>query len=73
MNHYDETILKFSDELGKIDTTKDVYYHGKCFGSYYCVCGQKIKKGYMFRNNKNNKYCVVGKNCLKYVADYLGW
>lgn len=72
MNHYYETVSKFLDAI-TVDITKDVEYRGKCFGNELCVCGQKITKGYVFKNIKNNKRCVVGKNCLRYVADYLSW
>ena len=73
MNHYEETILKFSDALGKIDITKEVSYQGKCYGIHYCVCGQRIKKGHLFQNSRTEKKCVVGKGCVRYVVDYLGW
>ena len=73
MNHFEETVLKFSAALGKIDSIKDVRYKGKCYGYYVCVCGQKIKNGYLFENKQNNKVCIVGKKCLQYIADYLDW
>ena len=73
MNHYEETVLKFSTALGKIDSIKDVRYQGKYYGGYHCVCGQRIKNGYQFKNKKNNKRCIVGKQCLQHVAEYLCW
>ena len=72
MNHFEETILKFSTALGKIDSIKDVRYQGKCYGFYICVCGQRIKNGHMFNNVKTKRECVVGKKCFHYISDYLG-
>ena len=72
MKHYEETIEKILDSL-KVDLIRDVRYQGKCYGIYYCVCGQKVKKGYKLKNEKNSKECVVGKKCLQYVANYFGW
>ena len=73
MTHYEETIVKFSDALGKIDSINDVCYQGKCYKPRYCVCGQRIKKGYLFKNKKTNTDCIVGKRCLYHIVDYLGW
>ena len=72
MKHYEETIVKFLDTLN-VDLIGDVCYQGRCYGGYYCVCGQRVKKGYLFQNSRTEKKCVVGKGCLRYVADYLGW
>ena len=72
MQHYEETIEKFLGALN-VDLIRDVRYQGKCYGGYHCVCGQRIKNGYMFKNKKNNKGCIVGKKCLQHVAYYLGW
>ena len=72
MNHYNETISKFLDAM-RLDSINDVYFLGKCTKYQYCVCGQKIKKGYVLKNKQNNKLCVVGKKCLYYIAYYLGW
>ena len=72
MKHYEETIVKFLDALN-VNLVRDVRYQGRCYGGYYCVCGQRVKKGYRFKNEKNGKECVVGKNCLQYVAEYLKW
>ena len=72
MKHYEETIAKFLNALN-VDLIGDIRYQGRCYGGYHCVCGQKIKKGYIFKNEKNNKDCVVGKKCLQYIADYLSW
>ena len=72
MKHYDETIEKFLSTL-EVDSTNDVKYICKTNKTPYCICGQYIKKGYIFCNIKNNKVCVVGKNCLNYVAYYLNW
>lgn len=72
MGHHDETILKFITSLN-VDLIKDVSFQKKRFGNYQCVCGQRIKRGYVFENTKNRKTCVVGKHCLQHVADYLGW
>ena len=72
VKHYEETIVKFLDVLN-VDLIVDVRYQWKCYGGYNCVCGQRIKKGYIFENKKNNKVCIVGKKCLQYIADYLDW
>ena len=72
MKHFEETIIKFLAAL-KVDLIQDVRYQGRCYGDYYCVCGQRIKRGYMFKNEKNSNDCIVGKNCLHYVAEYLKW
>ena len=53
MNHFKETIIKFSASLSKIDSAKDAHYQGKSNGSNSCVCGQKIKKRYMFKQNQS--------------------
>ena len=71
MNSKYETISKFLSEL-KVDTIKEIQYVGKYY-SGKCVCGQPILYGYKFKNNRNNRSCLVGKNCLPYIADYLGW
>ncbi len=72
MDHYTETISKFLSVLN-VDSIKDVKYCKKFVCNARCVCGQVIKNGYLFRNKKNDIICVVGKNCLSYVACYLGW
>ena len=72
MNHYEETISKFLDTMN-VDLRRDVRYLGRCYGIYHCVCGQRIKKGYIFENKKNSSSCVVGKNCLQHIAEYLDW
>lgn len=72
MKHYEETITKFLDALN-VDLIGDVRYQGRCYGTYHCVCGQRIKRGYMFINEKNNKDCIVGRKCLQHVAEYLDW
>ena len=72
MNHYEETISKFLAAMN-VDLRRDVCYTGRCYGSYQCVCGQRIKNGYLFRNKKNKKNCIVGKKCLQHIADYLDW
>ena len=72
VEHYEETIVKFLDALN-VDLIGDVHYQGKCYGGYHCVCGQRIKKGYIFENKKNYKVCIVGEKCLQYIADYLCW
>lgn len=72
MEHYDETILKFVNSLN-VDLIKDVRFQTKSYGNYHCVCGQRIKRAYIFKNIKNHKTCVVGYHCLQYVADYLEW
>ena len=72
MSCREETISKFLDSLN-IDSINDVRYIKKCFGSQYCICGQKIKNGYLFFNIKNQLQCIVGVRCLSHIADYLGW
>ena len=72
MKHYEETIAKFLDALN-VDLIEDIRYQGRCYGTYHCVCGQRIKRGYMFRNEKNNKDCIVGRKCLQHVVEYLNW
>lgn len=72
MNNYGETVSKFLSSL-HVDTVKEVRYVGKVIGDYYCVCGQPIKYGYTFTNTRNGRTCTIGKRCLSYVADYLGW
>ena len=67
-----KTIEKFLDAL-KVDSTKDVKYVGKNFSYQHCICGQPIKKAYKFINTKNMISCMVGKDCLPYIASYLGW
>ena len=72
MNSKNETVSKFLSAL-KVDLIKDVKYVGKEIKNSKCVCGQPIQYCYYFKNIKNNLECTVGKNCLNYVANYLGW
>ena len=72
MNHFEETIVKFLDALN-VDLIRDVRYQGRCYGGYHCVCGQSIKRGYMFKNIRTKNKCIIGKDCLQYVAEYLRW
>ena len=72
MSYYEETVSKFLSELN-VDLVKDIVYFGKIKQPTKCVCGQTIKKGYLFFNKKNNKKCIVGYNCLQHVIHYLGW
>ena len=69
MNSRNETIEKFLTAL-KVDSVKDIKYLGKNLNGT-CVCGQPIKHCYKFFNVKNKKECFVGKNCLKYVLEYI--
>ncbi len=72
MSHETETLEKFLSTL-KVDQCKDIKYIGKKIGYFKCVCGQPITKAYIFYNKQNEKRCNVGKNCLHYIAMYLGW
>lgn len=72
MSHYEETIGKFLDKLN-VDCIREIRYCGKHYGNEHCVCGQRIRHCYVFTNKHNGKKCVVGKECLNYVAEYLGW
>lgn len=65
-------ISKFLEVL-QVDTIREVKYKSSFLSSCHCVCGQPIKKGYLFENIRNNRKCVVGKNCLKHIASYLMW
>lgn len=73
MNSAEETISKFLSTLN-VDSYRNVKYIDKYKSvNCYCICGQKINTAYLFQNIQNNKKCYVGKNCLKYIAEYLGW
>jgi len=72
MNSRDETILKFLKALS-VDTVEEVEYISKDELEGHCVCGQQIKYRYEFRNKRTRLTCFVGKNCLPYITDYLGW
>lgn len=72
MNHYDETIRKFLSSLN-VDSVNDIKYVGKLTKKQFCICGQAIKYGYVFANTKNSYRCVIGKKCLTFIANYLGW
>ena len=67
-----EVQLKFSKELN-IDSIYRIKYCGKHIGDSRCICGQPIKKGYVFYNECNKKRCLVGKNCLPYIIEHLCW
>ena len=72
MNSKEETITKFLGAL-HVDTIAEVKCIEKVRGRFWCVCGQPIKNGYLFTNKRNHLQCVVGKNCLPYIAWYLNW
>lgn len=72
MDHYNETISKFLETL-EVDRIKDINYEGAIYSNEHCICGQRIQTGYVFRNYRNNKRCIVGKRCLNYITYYLGW
>ena len=72
MNSYQETVSKFLSAL-EVDLIKDVKYVERTTQNGTCICGQPIKYCYRFKNIKNNLSCIVGKNCLQYIAKYLGW
>ena len=72
MSHYTETISKFLSAL-KVDTITTIKFQGRVIQKQTCICGQAIEHCYVFYNKANNKKCVVGKNCLRYIADYLNW
>ena len=70
MNSEIETTMKFLDRL-QVDTIEEVKYEGDVLGPHKCVCGQPIKRGHLCVNTRNHRECVVGKNCLRYVKNYL--
>ena len=73
MNSAEETISKFLSTLD-VDSSRDVRYICKCQrSSCHCVCGQKIETAHLFQNKRNKKECYVGKNCIRFIAEYLGW
>jgi hypothetical protein len=72
MDNKTEAITKFLGAL-RIDLIRDVKYNGRVEGPHRCVCGQPIQRGYHFINTQNHLECVVGKNCLNYIAWYLNW